>query len=170
MEKIVYGYQDQSIEVFAIGGVVDKNPTEKTKDNSRLSAYLSLEILESMIKMKQNFNINLWLCCEENTIKSSDGELHANIQGLYWNRKTKTVHAAEFEFGYDHFLRTGPCLWQSKTLMRDLYNSTLHKLMIKENDLIFGRSSRVENYLSSLDGTLINVSYSYKRLLSSNLR
>ena len=174
VEKLVYGYQDQSIDVYAIGGVVDEKLTQNSSRNnindSSLSVHLSLEILKCMMKMKHTFNIKHWLCCEKNTTKGSDDKLYANVQSLYWDRRTKSVHNAEFDFGYDHFLRKGPYLWQSKELMRDLYNSALHKLTIKAKDLIFGRSIRVENYLSALDGTFINVSYSYKKLLSSNLR
>ena len=104
VRTLLEGFEDRSVDVYAVGGFYDQySPTKGTKE----SLDLSNKLLRRMIEMKTcTFNIIQWCCCELNTIEKAKGMVLPVLNGLIWDRNEQQAYPAVFHYrGPDFILR-----------------------------------------------------------------
>ena len=126
------GSENICVKVYAIGGVYDPDPSPKRDE---ISQDISESLIRCMRRSRSRFNIELWCCCELNTLKTQQG-ISAVVQGMCWDRRGELAFRAEFEDrGPEEILRAAADFFPRDN--ESLYNSNQFQITIQpfENTL-----------------------------------
>ena len=126
--ELIHGYEDTNIDVYASGGIYySRIPAQ----GNATSQNISLQLIRRMIKLKCNFNIKQWCCCELNTRYSQYIGIYPIVTGLCWDRNENKVYPALFhERGPDRVMRSA-FIFINNDIMRNLYTSKENKIIIQ---------------------------------------
>ena len=154
VDSLVGDSEEKSVDVYASGGLIDWQ--EKKKAN-KVSREISSKIVNSMVKLKNTFNIVQWCCGYPNTKKDKQGRIWPAVRGMFWDRKEGLLYNASFK---NH----GPCvtlrylsMLSTSGTMRKIYDSEGY-LTVEPFTNFFERGG-IKNYKNMSNEDIMRVSF-----------